>query len=322
MRPTTQPLPFDADREWWADVLREAVPLQYAARAALARRPSSGAARAAAEAQLQIRERARGGWLRWGVLSAGWLRPAGVLREAGVFDPGQNAVGRWFCRMVWGRRAPLCIWTLAGLEPPRPLQVGRAAVFTVTAFAALGPVTSVLPTSARLLAAGALGAAVAAGLPAAIRHRTRRRVRVVKDVETYAAVYFRLLAGEQQLRMLAGRSGRSKLTRVSAVLPRLLCDTAGLVPLAAGDPEARELLRGYEQSVALLVNQAVAVERQEDAVESAIRDDHAFAEPTGPALPDGLLPRACLEELGQGLHHAREVLGGADADARSGEIHE
>ncbi|OEJ29044.1 hypothetical protein AS594_36170 [Streptomyces agglomeratus] len=195
-------------------------------------------------------------------------------------------------------------------------------MFTATAFAALGPVTSVLPTSARLLAAGALGAAVAAGLPAAIRHRTRRRVRVVKDVETYAAVFFRLLASEQQLRMLAGRSGRSKLTRASAVLPRLLCDTAGLVPLAAGDPEARELLLGYEQSVALLVNQAVAVERQEDAVESAIRDDHAFAEPTGPALPDGLLPRACLGELGQGLHHAREVLGGADADARSGEIHE
>lgn len=62
-----------------------------------------------------------------------------------------------------------------------------------------------------------------------------------------------------------------------------------------------------------------AVERQEEAVESAIRDDRAPASPARPALPEELLPRALLdevrlelEELGHGLRHAREVLGGAD----------
>jgi hypothetical protein len=144
-------------------------------------------------------------------------------------------------------------------------------------------------------------------------------VRVVETGEAYAAVFFRLLAAEQRLRMLAERSERYELTRAAAVLPRLVWDAAGLVPLAADDAEARELLLGYEQSLALLVEQAVEVERQEEAVESAIRDDRAPASPARPALPEGLLSRELLdevrlelEELGHGLRHAREVLGGAD----------
>ncbi|WP_250568923.1 hypothetical protein [Streptomyces sp. CJ_13] len=105
-----------------------------------------------------------------------------------------------------------------------------------------------------------------------------------------------------------------------------------LVSLAADDVEARELLLGYEQSLALLVEQAVEVERQEEAVESVIRDDRASASPAEPAVPEDLLPRALLdearlelEELGRGLCHAWEVLGGADEGtqhARSGESDE
>jgi hypothetical protein len=265
------------------------------------------------QALLLIRERTRGGWLRWDIFGP---PPAGVLREAGVFDPGQHLVGRWVSRTVWGRRPPLYIWTLGGLELPRPLPVGRTALFAVTAFAALGPATSVLPAASGLLVTGLAGLVAAAGLPAAVRHLTRRRVRVVETGEAYAMVFFRLLAAEQRLRMLAERY---ELTRAAAVLPRLVWDAAGLVPLAADDVEARELLLGYEQSLALLVEQAVEVERQEEAVESAIRDDRAPASPARPALPEGLLSRELLdevrlelEELGQGLRHAREVLGGAD----------
>ncbi|WP_331731584.1 hypothetical protein [Streptomyces sp. NBC_00073] len=262
MRPAAQPLPFDTDRDRWAHAAQEAARLHHAVRAELAGRPSAPAAiRAAFEALLLIRERTRGGWLRWDMFGP---NPAGVLREAGVFDPEQHRLGRWVCRTVWGRRPPLHIWTRGGLGLPRPLPVGRTALFAVAAFAALGPATSLLPAATGLLAAGAVGVAAAAGLPAAVRHVTRCRVRVVATGEAYAAVFFRLLAGEQRLRMLAEHSERSELTRAAAVLPRLVWDAAGLVPLAADDVEARALLLGYAQSLAFLVDQAVEVERQEE----------------------------------------------------------
>ncbi|MFD8731469.1 hypothetical protein [Streptomyces sp. NPDC059611] len=289
--------------------------------------PASAAERSAMEALLLIRERTPGGWRRWDVFGS---NPAGVLREAGIFDPDQRRLGRWACRIAWGRRPAQYIWSLGGIELPRPLAVGRTALFTLTAIAALGPATSLLPAATGLLAAGAVGAAVAAGLPAAVRRLTRRRVRVVETGEAYAAVFFRLLADEQRMRMLAERSGRHEVTRAAAVLPRLVWDAAGLVPLASEDVEARGLLLGYAQSLGLLVDQAVEVERQEEAVESAIRDEGAAAAPVRPALPEGLLPRGVvdearleLEELGEGLHHAQEVLGGAHGNgtqsARKGE---
>ncbi|MFI5822895.1 hypothetical protein ACIA8I_27940 [Streptomyces rishiriensis] len=330
MRPTAQPLPFDADRDRWIHAVREAARLHHAVRAELDGLLSAPAAERAAMEVLLIRERTRGGWLRWDIFGP---NSAGVLREAGVFDPELHRLGRWVCRSVWGRRPPSYIWTLGGLELPRPLPVGRTALFTVAAFAALGPAASLLPAATGLLAAAAVGVAAAAGLPAAIRRFTRRRARVVETGEAYAAVFFRLLADEQRLRMLAERSGRYELTRAAAVLPRLVWDAAGLVPLAADEVEARGLLLGYGQSLALLVDQAVEVERQEEAVESAIRDDRAFAAPVRPALPEGLLPRHVLdearlerEELREGLRHAREVLGGVHDDgtqtARSGESDE
>ncbi|MGD1220609.1 hypothetical protein AB9Q10_19515 [Streptomyces krungchingensis] len=331
MRPAAQPQPFDADRDRWTTVVREAARLHHAVRAELADRLSASASEGAAvEALLLIRERTRGGWLRWDVFGS---NPAGVLREAGVFEPEQHRLGRWVCRSVWGRRPPQYIWTLGGFELPRPLPVGRTALFTVAAFAALGPATSVLPAATGLLAAGAAGVAAAAGLPAVIQRVTRCRVRVIETGEAYAAVFFRLLADEQRLRMLAERSGRYELTRAAMVLPRLVWDAAGLVPLAADNVEARDLLLGYAQSLALLVDQAVEVERREEAVESAIRDDRAAAVPVRPALPEGLLPRQLLdearlelEELEEGLRHAREVLGGAHDNgtqpARSGESDE
>ncbi|WEH37923.1 hypothetical protein PZB75_31470 (plasmid) [Streptomyces sp. AM 4-1-1] len=330
MKPAAQPLPFDADRNRWDHAVREAARLHHAVRAELGGRlPDPATEKAAVEALLLIRERTGGGWLRW---MSGPNR-TGALREAGLFDPEQHRLGRWACRMVWGRRAALRIWTLGGLDLPRPLPVGRTALFTATAFAALGPATSLLPAATGLLAAGAVGVAAAVGLPATTRRLTRRRVRAVETGEAYAAVFFRLLADEQRLRMLAERSERYELLRVAAVLPRLVWDAAGPVPLAADDVEARGLLLGYAQSLALLVDQAVEVERQEEAVESAIRDDRAAAAPVRPALPEGLLPRHVLdearlelEELEAGLRHAREVLGGAHDDgartARSGESDE
>ncbi|MFJ4152005.1 hypothetical protein ACIP10_31140 [Streptomyces galbus] len=203
----------------------------------------------------------------------------------------------------------------------------------MAAFAALGPATSLLPAATGLLAAGAVGVAAAAGLPAAVRRITRRRVRAVDTGEAYAAVFFGLLAAEQRMHMLAERSGRYGLTRAAAMLPRLVWHAPGLVPLAADNVEARVLLLGYAQSLALLVDRGVEVERQEEAVESAIRDDRAAAVPVRPALPEGLLPRHLLEEarleleeLGEGLRHAWEVLGRAHDDGtqhvRSGESDE
>jgi hypothetical protein len=318
MRPSPQPQPFGADRDRWKQAVKEAARLHDAVHAELAGRLLPLAVGRAAMDALLIRERTPGGWLRWDVFGA---HPAGVLREAGVFDPGQHRLARWTCRTVWGRRAPQYIWALGGLELPLPLPAGRTALLTVVALAALGPATSLLPAATGLLSAGALGVATAFGVPAAVRRLTRRRVRVVEAGEAYAAVFFRLLADEQRLRMLAGRSGRYELTRAAAVLPRLVWDAAGLVPLAADDGESRELLLGYERSLALLVEQAVEVERQEEAVESAIRDDSASAAPARSALPERLLPRELLdearlelEELGQGLCHAQEVLGGAHDD--------
>ncbi|WP_234378496.1 hypothetical protein [Streptomyces sp. H036] len=328
MRHAAQPEPFDADPDRWTRAVQEAARLHHAVRAELAGRlPASAGERAALKALLLIRERTRGGWLRWDIFGP---HPAGVLREAGVFDPEQHRLGRWACRGVWGRRPPQYIRSLGGLELPRPLPVGRTAMFTLAAFAALGPATSLLPAATGLLAAGAVGAAVAAGLPAAAQRLTRHRVRVVETGEVHAAVFFRVLAGEQRLRILSERSGRYELTRAAALLPRLVWDAAGLVPLAADDVEARDLLLGYAQSLELLVDQAVEVERQEAAVESAIRDDRAAAGPVRPALPGGLLPRQLLDEarlelgeLGEGLRHAREVLGAAHVDgtqpARNGE---
>lgn len=329
MRPAAaQPQPFDADRDRWTHAVQEAARLHHSVRAELAIRASTpAAARGAMEALLLIRERTRDGWLRWDIFGP---HPAGVLREAGFFDPEQHRLGRWVCRSVWGRRPPQYIWTLGCLVLPRPLPVGRTALFTVTAFAVLGPATSLLPAATGLLAAGAAGMAAAAGVPAAVQRFTRRRVRVVETSKAYAAVFYRLLADEQRLRMLAERSGRYELARAAAVLPRLVWDAAGLVPLAADNVEARDLLLGYAQSLALLVDQAVEVGRREEAVESAIRDDRVAVVPVRPALPEGLLPRQLLddarlelEELGEGLLHAREVLGGAHDDrtqsARSGE---
>ncbi|WP_327740544.1 hypothetical protein OG749_46790 (plasmid) [Streptomyces nojiriensis] len=279
MRLAAQPLPFDADRGRWVHAAQEAARLHHAVRAELAGLPSTAsAARAAFKALLLIRERTRGGWLRWDMFGS---NPAGVLREAGVYDPDQHRLGRWVCWTVWGRRPPLYIWTLGGLELPRPLPVGRTALFAVAAFAALSPATSLLPAATALLAADAVGVAAAAGLPAAVRHLTRRRVRVVGTGEAYATVFFRLLASEQRLRMLAERSERSELTRAAAVLPRLVWDAAGLVPPAADDMEARAVLLGYAQSLALLVDQAVEVERQEEAVEAAIRDEGTQHERNG-----------------------------------------
>ncbi|WP_053761282.1 hypothetical protein [Streptomyces sp. AS58] len=282
MRPAAQPLPFDADQDRWTHAVREAARLHHAVRAELAGRLADPAAeRAAMEALLLIRERTRGGWLRWDIFGP---HPAGVLREAGVFAPGQHWLGRWACRTVWGRRPPLYIWTLGCLELPRPLPVGRTALFTVVAFAALGPATSQLPT--------------AAGLPAAVRRLTRRRVRVIETGESYAAVFFRLLADEQRMRMLAERSRRYELTRAAAVLPRLVWDAAGLVRLAADVVEARELLLGYAQSLALLVNQAVEVERQEEAVESAVRDGRAAAVQVRPPCLKGCCRGSCWTKHG------------------------
>ncbi|MFD9773347.1 hypothetical protein ACFWXE_23900 [[Kitasatospora] papulosa] len=330
MRPAVQPLPFDADLHRWNHAVREASRLHHAVGAELGGRLPDPATEKAAVEALLIRERTRGGWLRWDTFGPD---RAGALREVGLFDPEQHRLGRWACRTVWGRRAALRIWTLGGLDLPRPLPVGRTALFTVTAFAALGPATSLLPAVTGLLTAGAVGVAAAVGLPSAVRRFTRRRVRVVETSEAYAAVFFGMLADEQRLRMLAERSERYELLRVAAVLPRLVWDAAGLVPLAADDVEARGLLLGYAQALALLVDQAVEVERQEEAVESAIHDDRAAAAPVRPALPEGLLPRHLLdearlelEELEAGLRHAREVLGGAQDDrartARSGESDE
>ncbi len=326
----TWPLPFDGDEPRWDSALRHAARVHHAVHAELARRTTvPPALRAAAEAQLLIPERTQHGWLRWETFDAsGRPHPAGRLRVAGVYDPAQNSGWLGICRTVWGRRPPGYIWTIAGRELPRPVPVGRAAAFTVTAFATLGPATSALPPAVRLIAAGALGAAVAAGLPAALQHATRRRVRVVDNAQAYAPVFFRLLAGSQHLRALAKRSGHYELARAAAILPRLLWDAAGLVVLAAGDEEARELLLGYAQSLELLVEEAVEVERQEEAVESAIRDEGSThrAHAAVAALPEGLLPRASLEEarleleeLGQGLRHARDVLEG-EADGSQNHV--
>ncbi|MFD4609999.1 hypothetical protein ACFWOT_18235 [Streptomyces sp. NPDC058440] len=89
---------------------------------------------------------------------------------------------------------------------------------------------------------------------------------------------------------------RTELTHAAAVLPRLVWDAARLVPLAADDAEAHELLLGYAQSFALLADQAVEVEQPEEAVESAVGNDLAPAPPARPALPEGLLLRALLDE--------------------------
>ncbi|MFI6688410.1 hypothetical protein [Streptomyces sp. NPDC050485] len=314
-------MPFDADQDRWTHVVRAAARFRDASHTELA-----------APEALAIRERTRGGWLRWGAF-AGRSHPASVLREAGVLDPAQRRVGRWACRTVWGLAPPLYIWTVGGFLLPRPLPVGRTAVFAVVAAAALGPASSLLPAGFGLLGAVAVGLAVSSGLPAAVRRLTRRRVRVVGGDEPYGPVFFRLLAAEQRLRILAERSERPELARAAAVLPRLLWDAAGLVPVAADDPEARELLCGYAQSLGLLADQAAEVEQQEEAVEAAIRDERASVVPARAALPEGLLPRALLEEarleleeLGQGLRHARELLDGAPEGghrhARSGETDE
>ncbi|MEU2769822.1 MULTISPECIES: hypothetical protein [Streptomyces] len=88
------------------------------------------------EALLLIRERTRDDWLRWDIFGP---NQAGALREEGLFDSEQHRLGRWAYRTVWVRRAALRIWTLGGFDLPRPLSVGRTALFTATAFSALGP---------------------------------------------------------------------------------------------------------------------------------------------------------------------------------------
>ncbi|RLU82004.1 hypothetical protein CTZ27_31070 [Streptomyces griseocarneus] len=323
-----EPVPFDGDEVRWNSALRETARRYHAT---VADRPVLHAV--VAELRL-IRERTRHGWFRWEALPSedpfGDASLGLLLREAGVLDPGQGLAGRWACRAVWGRQSPAYVLDVGGVDLPRPIPAIRAVVFTIATFAALVPATSVLPGIAGLVAAALAGAAVAQGVPAGLRQATRRRVRVVGDHTAHALVFFQLLAHEQQLRALARASGRDELARVAAMLPRLLWDAAGLVPLAEGDEQARELLLGYEESLAALVDQAAEVEREETAVESAIlRDRPALAETTGTsALPDGLLPLASLtearrelEELSQGLRHARDVLdddstGGSNSNAR------
>ncbi|MFF4531547.1 hypothetical protein ACFY1P_20040 [Streptomyces sp. NPDC001407] len=321
---TIEPVPFDGDQGRWSGALRETARRYHDAAVELVVRPAQQPAlRSVVDALRLIPERTRYGWLRWEALpttaEAGGEVP-GLVREAGVLDPGQGSAGRWACRAVWGRRPPLYILSLAGVDVPRPIPATRATVFTLAAFAALVPVTAVLPGVAGLLAAALAGAAVAQGIPAGLRRATRRRVRIVGDGAAYAMVFFRLLAYEQQLRALAQRSGRGEVDRAAALVPQLLWDAAGLVPLAEDDEQARELLLGYEESLAALVGQALEVEREDAAVESAILDDPspATAVPLT-ALPDGLLSLDALEEarremgeLQQGLRHARHVLGGED----------
>ncbi|MEU5958165.1 hypothetical protein [Streptomyces sp. NPDC047525] len=272
-----------------------------------------------------MHEITRHGWLRWDVAADEQFHPHGRLQEAGIFMPAQSRGWRWLSKTVWGRRPPTYIWALAGHELPRPVPLVRALVFTATALAALSPALALLPAPTRLLAAGLLGALAAAGVPAATQQATRRRVRVVGEHQLYAPVYFRLLAGEQQLRRLAQHSERPELARAVAIMPGLLWDAAGLVPLAENCNEARDFLLGYEESLSLLVEQGVEVEREEAAVERAIREDPVPTEldvGTAP-LPGALMPRSALdearrdlEELEQGLRHARSVLRD-DGDAGS-----
>jgi hypothetical protein len=312
--PAAQPLPFDGDGQRWDHAVRDE-----------ARRLSA----APADMHLVVRERTQRGWLRWDVVADADSCLHGGLREAGVARPGQGRVWVWVGRTVWGSRPPACIWTFAGHELPRPVPLGRAVVFTATALAAVGPVTAVVPAATGLLAAGVLGAAAAAGIPAVVRRVTAGRMQVAGRDEVYAPVFFRLLAAEQHLRRLAQRNERPELARAVDVLPRLLWDAAGLVARAEHNAEARELLLGYEESLALLVEQGVEVEYQEEAVESAIRrePDLPVTEAGEPTVPDGLMSRAVLdearrelEELGHGLRHARTVLDGADSMGK-GEEH-
>ncbi|MFJ3946128.1 hypothetical protein [Streptomyces griseoaurantiacus] len=312
------PLPFSGDPGRWEYALRAADRLFWEA-----------------GTDLVVPERTRQGWLRWEVVADEQAQLHGRLREAGLLDPAQHRGWRWLCRAVRGHRPPTYIRTFGTLELPHPIPVGRAAVFAVTMLAALGPLTAVVPAPFRLLAAVAVGAVATAGLPALLQYVTRRRVRVVDSGAAYAPVFFRLLAGQQQLHGLVRRSGRHELARAEAILPVLLWDAAALVVLAGDSVEAREVLLGYEESLTLLVEQAVEVERQAEAVESAICAEPALPPlpVAGAGLPDGLTSRAWLdeareqlEELGHGLRHAQDVLRGAQSDdtdnsMRKGEDH-
>ncbi|WP_209446046.1 hypothetical protein [Streptomyces sp. MZ04] len=300
-----QPMPFGGDEQRWNHAVRDT-----------ARRLHSEPV----DTDLVVRERTRQGWLRWEVVADERSHLHGRLREAGVFPPVQGRGWLWLCKTVWGRQPPTYIWDFAGQELPRPIPMGRAVVFTAVTLAALGPAMAMLPAMTRLLTAGVVGAVAAAGLPAATRHATRRRVRVVGKEEVHAPVFFRILTGAQQLHVLALRSERPELARAVAMLPGLLWDAAGLVALAEDNAEARQHLLGYEEALTLLLEQGIEVERQEEAVESAIREQPALLAPgaDAAALPDQLMPRSVLdearrelEELGHGLRHARGVLRGA-----------
>ncbi|WP_424892319.1 hypothetical protein [Streptomyces sp. XH2] len=311
------PVPFDGDEVVWIDALRETARRYHAAT-----EPGQPINHAAVAELRLVRERTRHGWFRWEAVAspASSGGAAGLLREAGVLDPTLGITGGWACRAVWGCQPPTFVLSL-GIGLLRPVSAARAAAFTVATIAALQPAKSVLPGPPGLIAAALFGIAMAQGVPVGLRQATRHRVRIVADNAAYAPVFFQLLAHEQQLRALARGSGRDELIRAAAMLPRLLWDAAGLVPLAEDDDQARELLLGYEESLAILVDQAVEVDREEAALETAIRHEHPVPVTVAetPALPDGLLPLASLDEAGrelqelrQGLRHARTVLGGGD----------
>ncbi|WP_328373118.1 hypothetical protein OG800_49705 (plasmid) [Streptomyces sp. NBC_00445] len=188
--------------------------------------------------------------------------------------------------------------------------------------------TSALAGGAGMLATAVLGAAAAVGLPLACRALTGRWVRVVRDLDAYGPVFFRLLGVEQQLRAAAARSPHEEVARAAALGPRLLWDAAGLIPAAANNPGARALLLEYEESLSAIVDHAAAVEREHAAVESAVQGtcsphascveqelNEAFpGSVRGAALPRTVLDDAVrdLDELAQGLRHARTVLSAGD----------
>lgn len=169
-------LPFSGDSGRWEYALRVAVRHLWDV---------------PADTDLMVPERTRQGWLRWGVVADKHAQLHGRPREAALLGPAQHCGRRWLCRAVWGCRPPTYIPAIGTLELPRPIPEGQAAVSTVTMLAALGPSAAVAPAAFRLLAAGALGAAATAGLPAILKYGTRPRVRAVSG-EASVPVFFRL----------------------------------------------------------------------------------------------------------------------------------
>ncbi|MFJ9574654.1 hypothetical protein [Streptomyces bacillaris] len=317
-----RPRPFGGDMERWRSETERAVRFQAACA------EQRGAAFEPAGAVRTV-ERTPWGWIRWGYPLQTELRFDDAFpAEIGVFAPeGRKSWRAVAARAVWGRRPAPTVRQLGAADLPVAVSVSRLALL-VAAVLLLTPVLDEYMAAGRsLLVAGAVGAALAWGVPGVLALATRRHVRVLDAAVPHADRVHRLLALQQAVASAAAASDVAELRRAVGTGHRFLWDGLGLVMAADGHGSELEVVEEYEAAYLRLHTASVHALAERERLEGTLTElDAADEDVDGPpgayrghrrsrlveeAVPSGVLDEITegLDELAAGLRHAQHTVG-------------